>query len=267
MNPQINALKNAFPFRLGTTSYILPADIVPNVKFLGPLVDDVELVLFESADISNLPDADAIAKLDELKQTHGISYTVHLPLDIELGSPDEAERQRSVEKCLQVVDITEPLDPFAHIVHFHGEQRCTRPAEDLERWKNRLDRSVGQLLSGGLEADQICVETLDYPFEHVAEIVSRHGLSVCIDIGHLLLYGYSVQEHVRDHLDRCRVVHIHGIHRERDHQHIGLMDPDILRSVLERLTSADAMNRVLTIEVFGQEDFEESIEVLADFGH
>ncbi|MCU0508776.1 MAG: sugar phosphate isomerase/epimerase, partial [Anaerolineae bacterium] len=35
-------------FRVGTTSYIVPDNILPNVEYLAPLVDDVELVLFET---------------------------------------------------------------------------------------------------------------------------------------------------------------------------------------------------------------------------
>jgi hypothetical protein len=35
-------------FRIGTTSYIIPAGIVPNVAYLAPQVDDVELVMFET---------------------------------------------------------------------------------------------------------------------------------------------------------------------------------------------------------------------------
>ena len=49
------SLKNfpALPFRLGTTSYIIPADILPNVRYLADKVDDIELVLFEADDYSN----------------------------------------------------------------------------------------------------------------------------------------------------------------------------------------------------------------------
>ncbi len=52
----LKSLKNRFPFRLGTTSYIIPADLMTNVRLLSPLVDDIELVLFEADDESNLPD-------------------------------------------------------------------------------------------------------------------------------------------------------------------------------------------------------------------
>ena len=54
-------------YRLGSTSYVWPADILPNVRRLGPWVDDVELVLFEVEDASNLPDAEMVAELNALE--------------------------------------------------------------------------------------------------------------------------------------------------------------------------------------------------------
>ena len=45
-------------FRIGTTSYVIPDDILPNVEYLASRVDDVQLVLFETDEYgSNLPDA------------------------------------------------------------------------------------------------------------------------------------------------------------------------------------------------------------------
>jgi len=47
---------NPYPFRLGTTSYVIPADILANVRHLAGKVQDVELVLFEVDDgPNNLP--------------------------------------------------------------------------------------------------------------------------------------------------------------------------------------------------------------------
>ena len=58
-------------FRIGTTSYIIPADILPNVEYLAPQVDDVELVLFETDEYgSNLPDAALCDRLNELAYAH-----------------------------------------------------------------------------------------------------------------------------------------------------------------------------------------------------
>ena len=53
---------NDLPFRLGTTSYILPDDILPNGRYLAGKVDDVELVLYEVDEAqNNLPTPEVVA--------------------------------------------------------------------------------------------------------------------------------------------------------------------------------------------------------------
>lgn len=262
MSSILRSMKDIFPFRLGTTSYILADDLVANVEFLGPLVDDVELVLFESAELSNLPDADIIATLVELKCLRRLSYTVHLPVDVRLGDPDEIIRKRSVEKCLKVVNMTKPLHPNAYIVHFDGEIRGRMPAGNMDRWVGALDHSAAELLSSGVEANRFCIETLEYPFEHVAHIVLRHGLSVCLDVGHLAFYGFPIRDCLERYLAQCRVIHLHGHVNGTDHKGIDLLDSEILFMLMECLGSTDENKRVLTVEVFGIEDFAASMEIM-----
>ena len=49
-------IMSPYLFRFGTTSYIIPADILSNVRYLAGKVRDVELVLFEiDGGPSNLP--------------------------------------------------------------------------------------------------------------------------------------------------------------------------------------------------------------------
>ena len=51
----------AYPFRLGTTSYIIPADILPNARYLAGKIRDIELILFEVDDgPNNLPSTEVI---------------------------------------------------------------------------------------------------------------------------------------------------------------------------------------------------------------
>ena len=109
------------PFRIGTSSYIWPDDILPNVVQLAPLVDDVELVLFESDEYgSNLPSEAVIAELQQLARAHDLTVTVHLPLDLRLGD-EGAVRDVSLEKARLVMERTRALDPFAYIVHLDGK--------------------------------------------------------------------------------------------------------------------------------------------------
>jgi hypothetical protein len=84
-NKRYSSLKNRFPFRLGTTSYIIPEEILPNVLFLADKVDDIELVLFESDEFSNLPDETTVKRLKEIADRSDLTYTIHLPLDTWMG--------------------------------------------------------------------------------------------------------------------------------------------------------------------------------------
>jgi len=58
--------KGAYPFRLGATSYIYPDHIIPNVKMLAPYLDEIELLLFESASKDSRPSKHEINKLSFL---------------------------------------------------------------------------------------------------------------------------------------------------------------------------------------------------------
>lgn len=249
--------------RVGTTSYIVPADIVPNVRHLAGTVDDVELVIFESEELSNLPSEADIAELAELARRNGLTYTVHLPLDAELGALDEATRREGVAKSLRVVERTAPLQPFAWVVHFtpHSGKKEI-PAEQDPAWLDALRRSGRDLLSAGLPADRLCVETLSFPFERIERVVEELGLAVCLDIGHLVLCGFDVDSAFRKLWQRTRVVHLHGIREGHDHRDISFLDPALLRMLISRLRDGNPWDRVLTLEVFNGEDLSRSLEVL-----
>ena len=65
------------PFRLGTTSYIVPDDILPNVRYLAGKVRDIELILFEVDDgPNNLPSTEVIDELTTIAQENDLTYTV-----------------------------------------------------------------------------------------------------------------------------------------------------------------------------------------------
>jgi len=250
---------------VGTTSYILPDDLVPNVAYLAGQVDDVELVLFESDEVSNLPEASVIETLAALADEHDLTYTVHLPLDAELGSGDESVRLRSVEKCRKVIGLTRTLRPFGYLLHLQGRRLGREPADDLKSWTAALEESILQLLDDGLSPDALCVETLAYPYEYVWDLVQRRGLAVCLDIGHILMGGYDLPAYLQQYLPRCRVVHLHGIRDGRDHRDIGGLADPVLTSVWNALRSAAGQRqRVLTLEIFSQDDLSRSMDILRD---
>nr|WP_321294715.1 cobamide remodeling phosphodiesterase CbiR [uncultured Sphaerochaeta sp.] len=252
--------------RLGTTSYILPDDILPNVRHLGPLVDDVELVLFESEGLSNFPDASTIAELASLASEHNLTYTVHFPLDIYPGSQDKRIREQCVDTLLRVMELTSPLNPFGYVLHLTPDFYGREPSLDTSRWLDGLDWTLARVLSQSrVESRMLCAETLSYRFSVVDELVRRHDLSVTLDIGHIWLMGYSMEENLSSLLDRTRVCHVHGVKDGKDH--LGLdkgksADIETFLSALRRQISLDQKSRVLTVEVFSEPDLQASLSLL-----
>ncbi len=83
-------------FRVGTTSYIIAADLIPNIEYLAGRVEDVELILFEVDDgPNNLPDEWALRQMADLAAANHLTYTVHIPLDIDLGAVDGVETRQA----------------------------------------------------------------------------------------------------------------------------------------------------------------------------
>jgi sugar phosphate isomerase/epimerase len=260
----VQTLKHSYPFRLGTSSYILPDNILPNVRFLAPLVDDVELILFESTEHSNLPGPSELAELGQLAADHDISYTIHLPLDVELGHSDDTFRRRSIRQCRHVVELTRPLAPFAWILHLsHPAGSNPIPDHDRPRWLKSLRESISELADAFPEPARCSVETLSYPFAWIEDMVSDHGFSVCFDIGHLILRGDSLPK-AWEHLGaRTRVMHLHGVRGRKDHVDVSALAPEILSLLWSSLRQAERGTRVVTLEVFNQHDFDRSVETLA----
>jgi len=256
------SLKNRLPFRLGTSSYVIPDDIIPNVQFLADQVDDVEIVLFESAGFSNIPSEETVRMLQEFAAQHDLSYTVHLPIDIHTGHAESAERQRAVDVCRRIIMRMEPLDPFAYILHLVGDRRGDSPSDDMPRWQ-ALHRDSVRTIIQEVAPQKLCIENLDYPFERVSDIVGELDLSICTDIGHLLLYAENVHRHFDRHLARTRVVHLHGIENGVDHRSVHHLDRSLRDGLLQRLTDADG-ERVVTLEIFNVEDFRGSIRCIAE---
>ncbi|HNZ10087.1 MAG TPA: cobamide remodeling phosphodiesterase CbiR [Smithellaceae bacterium] len=241
---------NGFPFRLGTTSYIIPADILSNVRYLAGKVRDVELVLFDVDDgMNNLPSPDEIEQLLMIASQTDLTYTVHLPLDLRLAEGD------SIDKARRVIDCTRRLDPWAYVLHLDGKSvRHGASSGELRHWLEQAVRSlkiVGEY-AGGVE--KLAVENLEgYPLDFYEPVLKQIAVSRTVDVGHLWLDGYDAIGYLNDALPRTRVIHIHGIDG-RDHRSLTNVPREKLQAVLSQLIRTGHRG-VLTIEVFSEEDF------------
>jgi len=255
-------------FRLGVPSYVYPADILPNVEALAPLVDDIELVLFESSpevrgqrsevSLTNLPSANTIARLAELAQQHDLTYTVHFPIDRHLGSPDIKERRALQKQMLAIMDRTRPLRPYAYILHLEGITRDSTPAR-VRAWASDIAELLPALIKRAGDPALLCVENLNYPFAWCEPLLDTFGLGVCIDLGHLWVRDDNTETHLKRHLPKTRVIHLHGVRDGHDHLALTTLPSSCLR---QTLNSIDNFTGVLTLEIFNYEKVRNSIACL-----
>jgi sugar phosphate isomerase/epimerase len=253
------------PFRLGTTSYIIPDDILPNARYLAGKVRDMELILFEVDDgPNNLPSSGVIHELSKIANDHDMTYTVHLPLDLKLGE-DGSERDHSLVKAKRVIDCTRGLDPWAYVLHLDGKAaRASKDPELIRRWQEHSVRALEIVSEWAGSADKLAVENLEtYPLDFIQPVLDRIPVSRCVDIGHLWLDGHDPIPYLQFALPHIRVIHMHGI-AERDHRSLAFMPQQNVRAVWNELLRAN-YEGVLTLEIFSEEDFLSSFDVIGKF--
>ena len=174
------------PFRLGTTSFIYPDEILPNIERLKDRVEDIEILFFEVEGPSSLPSRSTLEKMALIKKQSKLSFTVHTPLDSSLASEDFLRRSSSVEKVCLSIEGAHLIEPYAYILHVYlGDKEKDLPPKDLQAWRERASDSLRNILTRTkVQNRQICIESIDYDFSLIEPVVSDLGLSIALDVGH-----------------------------------------------------------------------------------
>lgn len=251
--------KRMFPFKLATTSYIYPDQIIPNVAKLAPFFDEIELVLFESEGQDNLPDDVEVNGLMNLSLHQDVNFNVHLPIDIFLGDEREEVRSKGISIVKRVIERTLCLNPSVYTLHFDLRDKSGREETDVETWQRRIIRSVEEMVEHGIEPKRISIETLSYPFEWIEDIVKEFGFSICLDIGHILIYGQDMGLYLKKYFPETSIIHLHGYCNGIDHLGIDKLDGKIVDLIVSQLQNYQG---ILSIEVFSFDDLKSSLEVL-----
>lgn len=246
--------KGMFPFKIGTTSFIYPDGYVQNVKMLAPYLDEIELILFESTP-NSLPSKNEINELFFLANEFDLSYNIHLPLDISLGTPEPSKRHFALETIKQVMGLTASLSPTTYTLHLPYEERGFEN-EWIKKWKELTYLGMEELVTPGINNGIISIENLNYPFEWVEDILIDFDLSVCLDLGHLILYGFDVKDVFERYKHRTSIIHLHGANERQDHQALDFLSTsnlDIIFKLLEHFKGS------VSIEVFSYEHLNASL--------
>jgi len=252
-------VKDGFPFRLSTTSCVIPDSIFANLLFLGPHLDEVELVFFETRTESNFPSLQDIRDMRQVAEDLDITYNVHLPGDLFFGDPDPCLRARFRETTLRFYERTLPLEPTLYILHLDSRRADGIAEPDTSAWADRVEDSLCALVKAGLDPGLVAVENLEYPLDKLMPFVESVGLKTCLDIGHVILYGHDLQTQLERHLSRSAMIHLHGVREGVDHLGVQWILPGDWEMICGFL--ADYAGG-LSIEIFSMDDLAASLDRL-----
>jgi sugar phosphate isomerase/epimerase len=242
--------KSLYPFKLGTTSFIYPAGYEQNVKMLAPYLDEIELLLFESAP-------------DSLPSNHEIKKLLSLSKEFDLTDPEPSIRHAALETLKKIMDLTASLCPSTYTLHLPYDEKGF-DSERIKKWQDRLYHSVGRFIATVVNSEMISIETLTYPMEWVEEILSDFNLSVCIDLGHLMVYGFDMETVFNRYCHRTSIIHLHGVENHKDHLSLDRLSKEkskIIRGILKQF------NGVVSLEVFSYPHLKDSLLFLEKLWH
>ena len=250
--------KGFYPFKLSTTSFIYPDNYIPNVKMLGPFVDEIELLLFESNDIESLFSASVVDELQHLARDLNLTYNIHLPTDIAISAHDDRQQQDAVETFKHVIQRLVPLEPSVfclHVPYNESDYQSTK----VNQWRDRVRSNMECLLSNGTDASVISIETLDYPLELIEDIIADLNFSVCLDVGHLMLHGNDIDDIFNRFSSKISIIHLHGVDSNRDHLSLDHLPERYIYPIIEIL---NRFTGIVSLEVFSYDHLKPSLHVL-----
>lgn len=247
----------------GGTSWVKPGTFAENMREVSRDADAMQFVLFDCKYGSNIPSKDEVRALAELKHELTMEVVVHFPDNIELCKGD-VERTRGEDSCLRIMELFAPLEPYAWVGHFLGAPHAGYPrfpAADMDSWNKNIRQSMSRLALASNTPRRICAETLDYNFNTVYSAALDCGISVCLDIGHIIRYRYNVLGNLAKYLPLTRVLHIHGVGPDgTDHVDMSAFDVRLFHDIITRL-GEDGITRVMILEVF-EDDWRKSVEAV-----
>lgn len=277
---------------LGGTSFLLPADYVPALRFAAPRCDDVALLMLECG-----PQGEQLLSPQDVTQAAAILKEANTRLHVHLPTEADCSTARSTRRLMHAVRLAVeramPLAPHSFVLHvdFACLRRATRAApsdlltpdrltaEQRYRTRDALDEMAALLP----HPEQLAIENLEgfHPDFWDCWLEDR-PFSRCCDIGHIWKDNGDPVPWLERWLPRLRVIHLHGLRprhttqlpdagahdlqrrfgpQPRDHASLEHMPAARIDAVMHLLWDRRYAG-VLTLEVFSYDDFLRSHAVL-----
>lgn len=206
-------------YPLAAPSWVIPGGIPENAFFLSGRVDEVALCFFELQSCLEYSEADLPPGLSGLP----LSWHVHLPFDLPFtgrsinsraggaapdslsnlpGGPRNNSGAGAAEAALLLMRKVDFLKPAGAVLH-------TPPkAVPAARSRRILRDFVEVWQQDGRRPEDLWLEnTRDSDLLEFEDVIVEYGLSVCLDIGHVLAYKQNALLRAQTLLSRIKLVH------------------------------------------------------------
>ncbi len=234
---------------------------------LGPHFDEIELLLFESQPSNVLPSKDEIQTLKHLSKIHDVSYNIHLPTDVDWCCDTQKSRHKASDTYKLILENMAPLNPTTCTLHLPMPKKVQDKIQTpgvLETWQDTMHKILSLLVAGIPDPKLISIETLEYPFEYVEELINEFGFSICIDAGHQIKYGYDLYQTFQKHKSKTTLIHLHGVDfsndLKKDHTSLDKLPVDSLNLVEQLLSD---FKGVVSLEIFNLVNLNRSLRILS----
>jgi sugar phosphate isomerase/epimerase len=221
-------------------------------------VNDIQLLAFDSPPQDPLLKKETLMTLQYLAKESGITYSLHMPVKPKLF----ADFDRRLDTARVIVEKLNPLNISSYTVHYDlpDGKKWQGLGEEEKRGIEDTYIKFFDALMGKFPGIDISLENTETPLSGLDRVVSECDISYCIDIGHLLVQGWDMEE-IEPRLKQASVVHLHGWEekegKRQDHRPIRYD-----RKIFKLLES---YRGILTIENYHKLLFNKSLEVLKEF--
>ena len=249
-------------------------DLLENVRRLAGRVNWIEIVLFKTPDLHNLPSAAEIAELKRIGAGEDLRFSVHLPASLEPASADRPTRETALAEGLEISRRCAEFEPEHFILHLPFSRPTLVPIPDyyfheknpLQGWDGWTARAAAaleqfrQVITG---PEKLLVENINYSPGFLIPFLEADLCRLCLDIGHLLLGREPVVSHLEKFWAWIREIHLHGVAGYDEHISLKHLPEERLDKWLHVL-EAQGYRGLLTLELFDPEDFRESLQLLQE---
>ncbi|MBN2544330.1 MAG: sugar phosphate isomerase/epimerase [Spirochaetes bacterium] len=256
--------KNRFNFTLGTTSYILHDEknnLIKNIKFLKDHFNVIQLLYFGKDYLEDLINTETINEIIKIKRNSGLSFIIHLPLDLRLLHPEKDEFENSVRIINRIIEKTKILEIQKYILHIDRYNFLKNDLIELNMENHVKFEEVLNKLESKLNIDpsSIFIENTGFDLVYFSDIILKKNFNICFDIGHLFLNGLDFNKFINVFKDKIGVIHLHGFNDNKDHLSLDNIKGEHLSVIFDFLKNYD---KTLILEVFNEKDLTDSLKIL-----